>query len=31
MSFMPKYTLTAQMLKNLGRIELLKQTFETRP
>lgn len=31
MSFNPKYIVTAQMLKNLGRIELVKQSFETQP
>lgn len=31
MSFNPKYTVTAQMLKNLGRIELVKQSFESQP
>lgn len=31
MTFNPKYTITAQMLKNLGKIELVKQSFENQP
>ena len=31
MTFSPKYTVTAKMLQNLARIELVKQSFETQP
>src|SRR5574344_879943 len=31
MTFNPKYTITAKMLKNLGQIEIVKQTFENQP
>ena len=31
MSYNPKYTVTAQMLTNLGKIELIKQSFDSKP
>lgn len=31
MVFIPKYTVTAKMLQNLGRIELVKQSFDQQP
>ena len=30
MTFNPKYTVTAQMLANLAKIEIIKQQFENR-
>ena len=31
MAFNPKYTVTAQMLTNLAKIEVIKQQFENQP
>ena len=31
MAFSPKYTVTAQMLANLAKIEVIKQQFENQP
>lgn len=31
MAFNPKYTVTAQMLANLAKIEVIKQQFENQP
>ncbi len=31
MSYQPKYTITARILKNLGKIELVKQSFDSKP